>query len=84
MTAAQLRDDEPDVLVCRSRIDPNVWFCSVADMLGDGAADLSDFESPGRLRAVQCYAEEKYAEGRACQWEREGASDWRLRIKDSR
>lgn len=54
------------VQVCRSSLDRAVWFTYA---YADGyAIDLSDFESPGRLRAVQQFAAQRYARGRQARW----------------
>lgn len=56
------------VMVCRSKLDDTVWFTYA---YADGfAIDLADFESPGRLRAVQRFAERRYARNRPARWRR--------------
>ena len=64
-----------DVLVCRSKLDPGVWF-----VYASGADnDLSDFEHPGRLRAVRRWAAEKYAgQATSARWVRLDSDTFQL------
>lgn len=76
-TDADLREGEPNVLVCRSGIDPEVWYC----WPGGLARDQADWGNPGRLRAVQRYAVRQYASGKPARWERVSEDEWRMRLK---
>lgn len=75
--AADAEGESPLVVyVCRSRLDSAVWFIYA---YADGfAIDLSDFESPGRLRAVQRFAAERYSRGKRVQWQRVDADTYEL------
>jgi hypothetical protein len=71
-----LRDDEPDVVVVRSKLDREVWACWYTD----GDWDMTDLEHPGRLRDVKEYAKRTHAGGRPVRWVREDDDNWRMRI----
>ena len=71
-----LRESGPDVLVCRSGIDREVWYC----WPGGVATDQADWGNPGRLRAVQAYAERQYADGHRVRWQRVDIDTWRMCI----
>lgn len=74
-------DSEPSlvVYVCRSRLDREVWFTYA---YADGfAIDLSDFESPGRLRAVQQFAAQRYARERQTSWRRVDPDNYEMVVK---
>jgi hypothetical protein len=74
---SELREDEPDVTVIRSSIDPDIWICYA---VGD-AIDLSDFAAPGRIQAVKRYTEQRYACGSRVRWERVDEDTWRMRLR---
>jgi hypothetical protein len=76
---SDLREDEPDVLIFRSRLDPSIWLPDVRD-----TGDRLGFDMAGRLRAVQRWCEETYAQGRMTRWERESDTAWRMRIVPDR
>jgi hypothetical protein len=73
----KLRPDEPDVQVCRSALDPAVWFC--LDMDGT-EGDMRSWENPGRLRLVKRWAEGQWGEGRPVRWQRIDADTYQMRI----
>lgn len=76
MSGDELRDDEPDIRVIRSDLDPNVWVCFPQE----GSYDLSDFMHPGRLRSVQRYAVTMHANGRRVRWHRLDEDTWQMRF----
>lgn len=66
-------DIEWEVFVCRSLLDETVWFTHT-----DERGDLTDYEHPGRLRAVQRYATDRYGGGRPTQWKAINPDTWQL------
>lgn len=60
--------DEPDVLICRSWLDPVVWVL----ILNGGEQLRSDFEGPARKRRMQRFVAEEYTPANATSmwWER--------------
>lgn len=63
---------EEVVMVRRSDLDPNVWYCVAANMNGD----ISSLLSPGRLRAVKRYAEQRFSDGEEFRWVRQNIDTW--------
>jgi len=75
---ASPQDWEPEVTVCRSRLDPTVWYC-VAGTVGD----ISSLECPGRLRAVKRYAEENCSFDEEVRWVRRDRDTWVMEFVDA-
>lgn len=70
------------VQVCRSALDRAVWFTYAAAEPGvESSLNLSDFEHPGRLRAVQRFAAERYAQGQTTRWVRVDDDTYELDVK---
>jgi hypothetical protein len=67
------------VQVCRSKLDPGVWFTYAHT---DGfAIDLSDCEFPGRLAKVKRYALDRYArDATSARWRRVDPDTYELEI----
>lgn len=75
--AGPTEDRNPPVaLVRRSGLDPDVWYCVTFNY----DTDQSDWEIPGRVRAVKQYAAEKYGGGTPVRWLREDNDTWLMPI----
>lgn len=70
---------DPDILVMRSRLDPDVWVCVPSKFVGATTADLL---CPGRLRAVKRFAEDRFGDGEPVRWERRDPDTWEMVFVD--
>ncbi|WP_193606152.1 hypothetical protein [Mycobacteroides abscessus] len=77
MTAADYYGSLPEapdemVMVRRSYLDPDIWYCVAPGM----HTDISSLFSPGRIRAVKRYAEETFGGDDSFRWVRKDVDTW--------
>lgn len=67
------------VRVCRSDLDRDVWYTYASASDGfEAGLDLIDFTNPGRLRAVQRYAAQRYTDTKQARWKRIDADTYEM------